>query len=361
MSFHFTGRVPSRLRGMSLVELMISMLLGLLVVGSAITVFVSNRQTYRATENLSRLQENGRIAFELMSRDLREAGGNPCERDLPTVNRLTNADTLWWNTWGAPVFGYGPTTAFGDMAFGTAPGVRVTGTDALEIKAAISGGVTVANHATTTATITANTVDHNISTGDVFMVCDFDHAAIAQVTAATPGTSATIVHAAAGVLPGNSTICLASASGTCGSGATNTYSFGCYEGKRLSAGTCAPNSDGTPSPTWPAYIAKLQAWRWFIGNNARGGRSLFRTRLQYDGTAMTTPSEEIAENVSNLQIWYLQSGSTQYVDSASITDWNTVTAARIVLTVESAENIGMDGTRIDRRIEHVVALRNRAT
>ena len=59
-------------RGLSLIELMIAMMLGLLVVASASAIFLSNRQTYRATEGLGRVQESGRMAFELMARDLRE-------------------------------------------------------------------------------------------------------------------------------------------------------------------------------------------------------------------------------------------------------------------------------------------------
>jgi type IV pilus assembly protein PilW len=350
-----------RERGVSLVELMISMLLGLLVVGSAITVFISNRQTYRATENLGRIQENARIAFELMARDLREAGGNPCERDLPTANVLTTANSSWWNTWGSPITGFGPTTAFGDMAFGTAASERLTGTDALVVRSAISGGLTVSNHVTTTATITTN-VNHRLSTGDIVMICDFDHGAIVQLSSAVPGTN-TLVHAASGVSPGNSTICLSGGSGTCGTGVTNTYSFGCYQGKRLSATSlCAPNPDGTASPTWPAYLAKLQASRWYIANNPRGGRSLYREGLVFASGAMGTSRVEIAENVTDMELSYLPSGATAYVtDATTIADWNTVTAVRIVLTVASAENIGTDGQRIDRRIEHIVALRNRTT
>ena len=43
------------MRGLSLIELMIAMLLGLLVVGGAIGIFVSNRRAYNATESLSRV------------------------------------------------------------------------------------------------------------------------------------------------------------------------------------------------------------------------------------------------------------------------------------------------------------------
>lgn len=67
-----------RMAGLSLVELMISLVLGLVVTGAAIAVFLSNQNTFRASEGLNRIQENARIAFELISRDIRSAGGTAC-------------------------------------------------------------------------------------------------------------------------------------------------------------------------------------------------------------------------------------------------------------------------------------------
>ena len=84
-------------QGLSLIELMIAMLLGLLVAGAAVTIFMSNRQTYQATDNLGRIQENLRTSFELMARDVREAGGNPCANDLPIANVLNNPAGEWWS------------------------------------------------------------------------------------------------------------------------------------------------------------------------------------------------------------------------------------------------------------------------
>ena len=68
----------ARSAGFSLVELMIAMVLGLLVMGAAFAVFMSNQNTYRANEGLNRIQEATRTAFELMSRDIRAAGGSAC-------------------------------------------------------------------------------------------------------------------------------------------------------------------------------------------------------------------------------------------------------------------------------------------
>lgn len=61
-------------RGFTLVELMIATLLGVLVTGGVIQIFISAKQAYRLQENLSRLQENGRMAMDRMSFDIRMAG-----------------------------------------------------------------------------------------------------------------------------------------------------------------------------------------------------------------------------------------------------------------------------------------------
>lgn len=75
----FSMRGPrTHMSGMSLIELMVAMVLGLLVMGAAFAVFMSNQRTFGASEDLNRMQENARIAFELMSRDIRAAGGSAC-------------------------------------------------------------------------------------------------------------------------------------------------------------------------------------------------------------------------------------------------------------------------------------------
>lgn len=66
--------------GFSLIELMVALVLGLLVAGAALAILQSNQATYRSNEGLNRIQENARIAFELMSRDIRAAGGSACSR-----------------------------------------------------------------------------------------------------------------------------------------------------------------------------------------------------------------------------------------------------------------------------------------
>ena len=94
---HFPAlRVSGRQRvgGFSLVELMTAMLLSLLLMAAAVSVLVTNKRTYSSTEGLGHIQENARIAFELMSRDIREAGGNPCDVQDENGQRVGRYDQL---------------------------------------------------------------------------------------------------------------------------------------------------------------------------------------------------------------------------------------------------------------------------
>lgn len=52
--------------GFSLIELMISLVLGLLVIAAAGGIFLSNKRVYGSTEAINRIQENQRAAFEML-------------------------------------------------------------------------------------------------------------------------------------------------------------------------------------------------------------------------------------------------------------------------------------------------------
>lgn len=137
----------SKMAGLTLIELMIALVLGLLVLGAAIGIFVSNRQAYTATESLSRIQENSRVAFELMAREVREAGGNPCAANIPTVNLLNPVvPAPWWLNFSNGVRGYEGTEAFSGVAIGTAAGARVSGTDAIELRSGSANDATITDH-----------------------------------------------------------------------------------------------------------------------------------------------------------------------------------------------------------------------
>jgi len=67
-------RSPAGVQGVTLVELLIAVTLGLLALAVMVGVFVSNSQNYRQNDAITALQDNARFAMDNLSRDLAMAG-----------------------------------------------------------------------------------------------------------------------------------------------------------------------------------------------------------------------------------------------------------------------------------------------
>ncbi|MBB4866606.1 type IV pilus assembly protein PilW [Pseudomonas nitritireducens] len=61
-------------RGLSLVELLIAMALGLVLLAGVLEVVLGSKRTYQASQGLAELQESGRFALDIIAQDLRAAG-----------------------------------------------------------------------------------------------------------------------------------------------------------------------------------------------------------------------------------------------------------------------------------------------
>lgn len=337
------NRSRRRAGGYSLVELMVALVLGLLVVGSALAVFLSNRATYAATESLGRAQENGRLAFELMSRELREVGTTPCGNTRASVGNVLNGAGTHWYDWAEPVRGYTGAEAIGGVngiAFGAAHAQRIAGTDALEMRGAAVGGRKAQAHDAAGGNFTMLDANHGFTTSDIVVACDYQRASIFQIT----GVSGDQIDYAAGAgSPGNASINLG----------------GCLETE------CTPGMY-TFQPS--LLITRLGASRWYIGANDRGGRSLFLQTLRNVAGVTQTSTEEIAEGVTDLQVSYLLNTNNQYyvdrlvtpagsyTDAIAADQWPLVLAVRIDMTFIGNEQT--EGDDIERRLSHTVTIRN---
>ena len=348
-------RIPRRaVLGFTLIELMVALVLGLVISGAALVVFVTNRQTYAATESLGRIQENARTGFELMARDLRQAAGNDCGNTVTISNVLNNPTSTWYTDWGAGITGYDGGTAMQDN-----PANRVNGTDAIDIRSATSSNVSIVpDNGNNPAEIQLSD-NSTLAAGDIVVACDPGHMSVFQLT--NIGGSGKVVHNTGTGTPGNCTKGLGEYGGT-GIPATcttngNAYKFGCFNGQTLPGGAC----DGG---TWPATLAKMTAGRWYIGTNDHGSRSLYHAVLANSGGIATTRADESAEGVQDLQLTYLLDNATKYVDADDISaaDWDgdKVTAVRMLMTVNDSERSGTNRTQVSRVLEHTITFRNRA-
>jgi len=86
-------------RGLSLVELLIAMLLGLFLTSGIVSVYLGSKRNYSYEEQAARIQENGRYAMRLLQRELTMAGffGGVLSMDaVPPASVGTDCSTTDW-------------------------------------------------------------------------------------------------------------------------------------------------------------------------------------------------------------------------------------------------------------------------
>lgn len=319
--------------GFGLVELMVALALGLVVVGAAAMLFSGTIVAGHTSDNLSRMAESVRTSYDLMVREVREAGASPCDAQVLTANVLTQAQgaaPAWWATWGEPLRGFDGAADFDGAAFGGGVGERVAGTQAVVVRYGQTlDGVRVSAHNPAGAVFTVNPANHGVAVGDLVMVCSYRQQAIFTATAANP-VAGTFTHAAGLGTPSNCTSKLG-------------LPVDCVGGTTLQF---------TPG----SLAARFVAAGWYIGNNGRsatGGRSLYR--VTRDG------AEEVADGMRDMQLSYLQVGNADYVAAAAVTNWSLVTAVRFDLVFEGPDTGAATTSptaRLQRPVSFTVNLRN---
>src|SRR5690606_10996830 len=81
-------RDTHRQSGLTLVEILVALSIGLFIIGAIIAMFISSSQVCRSQDALTRIQENGRFAVEVIARDIRAAALLGCQSYLlPEVPR----------------------------------------------------------------------------------------------------------------------------------------------------------------------------------------------------------------------------------------------------------------------------------
>ncbi|MGL6080108.1 prepilin-type N-terminal cleavage/methylation domain-containing protein [Methyloversatilis discipulorum] len=354
-------------QGISLVEVMVALALGLIVSVGALSLMLGNRQSYRTTEALARVQEATRITFDLMSRDLRAAGINACSGGVRVMNLLVDPSATppppWWTDWNGGLRGFDNTDVSRAVAFGTGIGQRVANTDMIELMHASTRALPVKVHNATDAekslaglTVPAQSIaleklgsgtdgqPHGFFRGDLLVVCDYEDTTIFQATGVNADANS-VEHLADVGTPGNCHHSLGFRS-SCAS--TNAKAF-------------QPGSQ----------LMRFEPVAWFVGNNDGSGNdrsptSLYRIRVASDGAGNAAPViEEVVEGVRDMQLRYMYDRDDLYrlaSGTNKVEDWRLVTGVEITLTIESPESGTTTSTtqpRLTRTLTHVVNLRNR--
>lgn len=92
---------------MTLIELLVALAIGMFLMIGAVTVFMQARATFRVTESVARLQEQGRFALDALESDIRMAqyfgltnrseqiSGRATESPISTAGHLGNCGPTW--------------------------------------------------------------------------------------------------------------------------------------------------------------------------------------------------------------------------------------------------------------------------
>ncbi|WP_444920979.1 PilW family protein [Microbulbifer sp. CnH-101-G] len=99
-------------RGVSLVELMVSITVGLVLMAGVVQLFLSSKVTFTTQQGLSRVQESGRLAIDFLSEDVRMAGylgcanlSNPEIRKFMTYENLLKEKEVMLYSYDTPIKG----------------------------------------------------------------------------------------------------------------------------------------------------------------------------------------------------------------------------------------------------------------
>ena len=86
-------RKPGRERGFSLLELMIAVTIGLVLTITVAQLFIGTRRTFATTDDVSRMQENIRFAYQVLTRTIHLAGYKSSP-NIKTEDVFTTAEPL---------------------------------------------------------------------------------------------------------------------------------------------------------------------------------------------------------------------------------------------------------------------------
>lgn len=152
-------------RGVTLTELLIALMLGILLLGGVLGVYLSNQTTARTTEDLSNLQNRSRLAFQVMSYDLRSAGFLGCNNAerVVSVVQVAGASPVWLN-WQGGLMGFAADAA---------------NNESIRLMYAAGQSSSVVTHAPPTFTLKQ---PPELVVGDLALVCDETLTSIFQVS-----------------------------------------------------------------------------------------------------------------------------------------------------------------------------------
>jgi len=170
-------------RGYTLIELLISMAIGLFILAGVITVMLDGKRNFNHQDELSYLQENARFIKDTLTRDIRMAGYAGCGiAEMPIINTLNPpADdeySLGEVVWGSDYVS-GTWTPALSGGWASITGID-TNSDVLSLGGIFGDGARVARDLNPSGVVKVVSPTF-VEDGDIIFVTDCKRGAISQV------------------------------------------------------------------------------------------------------------------------------------------------------------------------------------
>lgn len=78
-------------KGFTLIEMMVAIVISSIATIGAYNIFISQQKAYMIQEQVADMQQNARVAIDLMMREIRMAGYDPTEANTPNVTPIVTA------------------------------------------------------------------------------------------------------------------------------------------------------------------------------------------------------------------------------------------------------------------------------
>jgi type IV pilus assembly protein PilW len=341
-----------RQRGVTIVEIMVAMAIGLVVASVVVTMFSASSRSYKVTGAMGDLQEAGRTAMGTLQRDghgvgYRGCNSNNLNNSAPITNLITTP-TGYLNDFATGLQGYEYTAGNWSPALPgavSAPGAPVAtgpsaGTDVLLMRVVVGTPVVLgANMASASVDIPVTSTAGFAAApagGSRAIIADCGRATVFQVTA-VDGVGNTLGHA----------------SGAYNSAASLLRAFGQQDG----------------------FVMRFETHAYFVGPSVRAPATERSLWVKVDDQAPV----QVVENVEDMQLLFGEDTDADFVPNLfrtadTVTNWNNVLAVQVSLLLRGAGTQdnqvitpytynGAAVTPADRRLRRVysatIHLRNR--
>ncbi|HEL5320754.1 type IV pilus assembly protein PilW [Stenotrophomonas maltophilia] len=290
----------SHAAGLSLVELLISLVIGLVLMLGVTQIFMASRAASQLSEGVARTQENARFALEFLERDIRMAGHMGCVNDQAHLVRAQ--DSVKVNIAGVKS-GDGSPMDFsvpiqGYEAQGTAPGNKLT--------LGASWGA-----AGSTPSAITNLKPKPLGGSDI-IVMRYLAPEGSPVLSIGSGTSPDITiasDAAARLSAGAVTTPSAFAVADCSK--VDVFA-GKFAGSTITASKADLSAYSANNAVTMVY--RVESMAYYVATNTAGEPALYRARGAGDNTFAT--GEELVEGIESLQFLYGQDTETAISSTA---------------------------------------------